>query len=218
MNQQEGSIKFNLQFSAGEPPPGDVWREINAWRRILYLARLIGQDPGRYAGFGYGNVSRRLDPFDAQENHRQFVITGAQTGGIDRLTAVHFVTVRACFPDENRVIADGPIVPSSESMTHAAVYAADDRVRCVMHVHSPELWQNAHRLGLLSTSPDVPCGSPEMAAEVRRLFDETNVASRRIFAMGGHEDGIISFASSVEEAGTVLLTHFARALQHYDLA
>ena len=38
-----------------------------------------------------------------------------------------------------------------------------------------------------------------------RLFQETDVARQKIFAIGGHEDGIVAFGSMVEEAGTILL-------------
>ena len=44
-----------------------------------------------------------------------------------------------------------------------------------------------------------------MAAEVQRLFNETDVQEQKIFAMGGHEDGVIAFGTSAEEAGDILL-------------
>jgi hypothetical protein len=52
-----------------------------------------------------------------------------------------------------------------------------------------------------------------MSDEVRRLFRETDVRARRLFSMGGHEDGLVAFGTTAEEAGTVLLHHLARALQ-----
>ena len=82
-----------------------------------------------------------------------------------------------------------------------------------MHVHSPELWRHAHTLDVPVTRPDVTYGTPEMSDEVRRLFRETNVRQRRLFAMGGHEDGLVAFGRTVEEAGTVLLNDLARAFQ-----
>jgi hypothetical protein len=44
-----------------------------------------------------------------------------------------------------------------------------------------------------------------MATEVRRLFNDTDVRERKIFSMGGHEDGIVSFGTTVEEAGETLI-------------
>jgi hypothetical protein len=59
------------------------------------------------------------------------------------------------------------------------------------------------------TDEHVPYGSPEMAQEVARLFREEAVQEQGIFGMAGHEDGIITFGKSVEEAGAVLLNYLA---------
>jgi ribulose-5-phosphate 4-epimerase/fuculose-1-phosphate aldolase len=213
VSQSEGVVRFQLQFTQAPPTPYDHLREVNAWRKILYLAQLIGQDPGRYYGFGYGNISQRLGPFDTPERRRRFVISGTQTGHLADLTGEHYATVLACHPDRNLVVAEGPIRPSSESMTHGAVYAVDDSLRCVIHVHSPHIWRSARALGIPSTDESVVQGTPEMAEEVRRLFRETHVRDHLVFAMGGHEDGVVSFGRSVKEAGSVLINHLARAFQ-----
>ncbi len=47
---------------------------------------------------------------------------------------------------------------------------------------------------------EVPYGTPEMAREVQRLFRETDVRARRIFAMAGHKDGIVAFGQDFREA------------------
>ncbi len=210
---QEGVIKYELWFRQTPPLPPEALREINAWRKLLFLTRLIGQDPARYDGFGYGNISQRIAPFEAPPHRRRFVITASQTGGVADLTGAHYALVRICIPDENLVVAEGPREPSSESLTHGTLYGLDDALRFVMHVHAPDLWRHAHLLALPTTRPDVPYGTPEMSQEVRRLYRETDVRARRIFAMGGHEDGIVAFGRTAEEAGTVLLAHLARALQ-----
>ncbi len=210
--QQEGVIKYQLWFLQAAPLPEEPLRELNAWRRLLYLTRLIGQDPDRYEGYGYGNISQRLPPFDAPPQARPFVITASQTGGLPELTGEHYALVRACYPAENVVVAEGPRPPSSESLTHGALYALDAALRFVMHVHAPEIWHRAAALGLPITRPDVPYGTPEMAEEVGRLYRETDVRTRGLFAMGGHEDGLVAFGRTAEEAGTVLLTTLARAL------
>jgi hypothetical protein len=209
----EGVIKYELWFLETPPLPAEQVRELSAWRRMLYLTQLIGQDPARYEGYGYGNISKRVPPFDAPPTERCFVISATQTGELDALTGEHYALVHACYPERNVVIAEGPRKPSSESLTHGAVYALDAEVRWVMHVHSPEMWRNAQALGLPITRIDVPYGSPEMAEEVARLFRETDVHSQRLFAMGGHEDGLVSFGRTAEEAGIVLLTTLAQAFQ-----
>jgi hypothetical protein len=141
------------------------------------------------------------------------VITGSQTGGVPVLAPEHFTIVTAYDPEENLLVSRGPVQPSSESLTHGSVYDQDGEIRWVMHVHSPEIWQHAEALGLPVTAPDVSYGSPEMAAEVARLFRETDVCERRIFAMGGHEDGIISFGKTAEAAAKALFEMLILAIK-----
>lgn len=211
MNSQEGVIKFQLEYTPGPAPEAAWLRELNAWRTILVVNRLIGQDPARYDGYGFGNLSRRLPPWDAPPHARPFVISGTQTGHLAELSPEHYTTVLACDPAANRVIACGPVRPSSESLTHAAVYALDPAIRVVMHVHSPEMWRQAATLGLPITAAHVPYGSPEMAAEVARLLAAPDARARGIFAMGGHEDGLVAFGTDATTAGRILLETLAAA-------
>lgn len=213
MAEKEGVLKFQLEFTQNQTVSPDDLKEINAWRKIVYLLQMIGQDPDRYGGYGFGNISQRLAPFDAPRHRRPFVISGTQTGGLAELTAEHYAVVRECYPQENRLVAEGPIRPSSESLTHGMVYDSDTDLRWVIHVHSPEIWHQGEALKLPTTHPDVPFGTPEMASEVERLFRESDVKARGIFSMGGHEDGIVTFGRTAEAAGTTLLTYLARALQ-----
>jgi L-ribulose-5-phosphate 4-epimerase len=212
MSHEEGVIKFQMRYTPGPALPDEKVRELNAWRKILVLLELVGQTPERYQGYGFGNISCRLDPFRAPASARRFLITGTQTGEIADLTSEHYVVVEECHPEQNLTVACGPVRPSSESMTHGAVYATDSRIRWVMHGHSPHIWHAASRLAIPTTSESVPYGTPEMSAEVARLFKETDVRTRRIFSMGGHEDGIVSFGRTAEEAGTVLLAALAASL------
>ena len=39
-----------------------------------------------------------------------------------------------------------------------------------------------------------------MSAEIERLWRESDVRQRRILSMGGHEDGIVSFGRTANEA------------------
>lgn len=213
MQEQEGVIKFHLEYREGPPLPAENLREINAWRRILHLLRLTGQDPRSYAGLGYGNISQRLGPFDAPPLRRRFVISGTQTGGLAELDGGHYAVVRACDPERNRVAAEGPIRPSSEALTHGTLYDLDPDLRFVMHVHSPEIWRHARALRIPLTRESIAYGTPEMAGEVRRLLEDPAVREGRGFAMGGHEDGIVAFGRTAEEAGSVLLSLLARAFQ-----
>jgi ribulose-5-phosphate 4-epimerase/fuculose-1-phosphate aldolase len=211
-NQTEGVIKYQLDYTPANALPWARLREINAWRQLMCQLSLIGQDPTRYGGFGYGNISHRLEPFDAPPAQRAFVISGSQTGGLPQLSAEHYTTVHQCHPAENRLVASGPVKPSSESLTHGAVYATSSQIGWVLHAHSPHIWRHAEALGLPITHASVPYGTPEMAAEVARLFAETSVAEQGIFSMGGHEDGIVAFGPTGAESFSVLATCLGRAM------
>ena len=201
----DGIIKNQLEHTVAPPLPAESLHEINTWRQLVYGLKLVGQDPARYGGYGYGNVSMRIPPYDAPVNHRAFVITGTQTGEIGVLTPLNYTVVTAYSPERNLLVSEGPCKPSSESLTHGSVYDQDPAIRWVIHAHSPEIWRNAAALDLPTTAPDVLYGSPEMAGEVWRLFAETDVRSQGIFVMGGHDDGVVAFGATAEAAAEILI-------------
>lgn len=204
----EGVIQYRLDFAPGPPPPPDRIRELNAWRTILHRLGLTGLDPVRYGGLAYGNVSVRLTQ-EATDTPR-FLISGSQTGGLERLTNRDYVEVTDFDIGANRLTARGCIRPSSEALTHAAVYQADRGVTCVIHVHSPELWSSAEPLGLPTTARHIPYGTPEMAAAIQEWVLKRGVP---VIAMLGHEDGILAYGKTIEDAAQTLLHHLAASLQ-----
>jgi ribulose-5-phosphate 4-epimerase/fuculose-1-phosphate aldolase len=192
---------------------GELACTLTAWREILAGTGLVGQEPGRYGGFGYGNISGRVGPPSAARGRRSFLITGTQTSGRRCISLADFCVVERYDEARNRVESHGPVLPSSESMTHGAVYDLGSQIRFVFHGHSPTIWRRADLLRIPTTSPRVPYGTPEMAAEVRRLYRSSALPERQILAMGGHEDGIIVFGRTAEEAGQVLLAALAGAYE-----
>lgn len=56
--------------------------------------------------------------------------------------------------------------PSSESLMHAAIYAARPAVGAVFHGHSDAILRAAGRLGLPVTQREQPYGTPAMADAV----------------------------------------------------
>lgn len=204
MEQQEGVIQFDLQWRKTGIIQADL-SALNAWRDIFWKLELIGEDPLRYEGYGFGNVSQRHD------TGNQFIISGTQTGHITQIDIHHYALVIEFDPDTNRVVAEGPVRPSSESMTHGVIYSLDESVNCVLHVHSPEIWNAASKLSLPLSRAEVAYGTPEMAKEVERLFIETNVREQGIFAMAGHKDGVVAFGSTPEAAGVSLIKALARS-------
>lgn len=171
---------------------------------------MIGQDPQRYGGLGYGNVSRRLES-SGQEG--AFVISGTQTGALEHLAAHHYCIVQEAWPEENGIVAEGPVKPSSEALTHAAVYAADASIHSVIHVHCPEIWACSQTLQIPAVSARIAYGTPAMAAAVRLLFRSGTLREKFLFSMLGHADGLVSFGMTVEEAAQSLIKHLALALR-----
>ena len=207
----EGVIKFDLKFSKGPALSLEKIRELNSWRKILFLNGLIGEDPGRYEGFGFGNVSRRLEPWNAPPTKRPFIITGSQTQNLTDLEPEHFTTVLEFDPANNLVVAQGPLPPSSEALTHGSVYALDPEIRFVFHVHSPQIWRKAKTLGIPLTDEKALYGTPQLAEEVKRLFKAGVLRDKHILAMGGHQDGVLTFGSTAAEAGYLLLNTLVRS-------
>ena len=209
MTTAEGAIQFRYTLDA--PGPADAldaerFAQMAAWRTILRQLDLIGRDPARYDGFAYGNLSVR-DGADT----RRFYVTASQSGGDAGLDRSHLVRVDRWNAGRFEVGATGVAPPSSESITHGMVYAADPSIAWVMHVHSPAIWRNAQQLGLPVTSPNVPYGSILMANAVSALLRQQR--NRPIaFATLGHEDGVFVSGASADEAGTLLVSTLAAAL------
>ena len=103
-----------------------------------------------------------------------------------------------------RLRYEGAAIPSSESLTHAAIYESDPTIFAAIHCHDPVLWRT--RLDRVpTTSKAVAYGTPEMAYEILRLFTGSNVRSRKIFIMAGHEGGIVTFGKNLEDAFDVVM-------------
>jgi hypothetical protein len=207
VSAREGVIKFDLQFRPGPAPAAELLFELEAWRRIFRRLGLLGQDPQRYDGLGFGNLSRRGGNGEAAGT---FIISGTQTGHLDQLAAEHYATVLACDPACNRVVASGLIRPSSEALSHGVLYQADALIGWVMHLHSPEIFAARQRLDLPVTDPSAVYGSPAMAAEIARL--QPLAGWPGLLVMGGHEDGILAFGSHAAETGAQVIRILAAAL------
>ncbi len=195
----EGVIKYRLDFTVAEPPRQDI-RFLNVWRSILFGLGLIGQDAARYQGYGFGNLSQR-----SADNPCHFVISGTQTGHLRVLEAHHYVEVEACDIEHNRVRARGQVKPSSEALTHAMFYRLDARIQCVIHVHDPKLWRFALARDYPATAREIEYGTVAMAQEIETLFRRESLSQRRTLAMAGHEDGVICFGDTVDQAGMALV-------------
>ncbi|MDT8448679.1 MAG: class II aldolase/adducin family protein [Wenzhouxiangellaceae bacterium] len=187
----EGVIKYDIDWCLTPPRAADVPAPLIEARDRLFRAGLIGYDT--VDEVGYGNISLRVG------DGRRFVVSGTQTGHLERTGPEHYCRVTGYDIDANRLRCEGPVRASSEALTHAAIYELSADIGAVVHVHSAEMWTRlADRMP--TTSADVPYGTPEMAREFGRLYRETDLAETGIAVMGGHADGLISFGKTMEQA------------------
>lgn len=198
--EKEGVIKFTLEYVKSDVIHPDQITLLNFWREKLRALHLIGQDPDRYDGLGYGNISHRH-----KQGSNEFIISGSQTAHLPVLDKTHYSLVIESDIEHNRLVARGLARPSSEALTHSAFYAADTSINFVFHVHSELIWNNAHLLEIAVTPATVAYGTAEMAQEIGKLFKSGRFDDIHILAMGGHRDGIIAFGATAEEAGNSIL-------------
>ena len=206
MSEIEGTIQFAYELTPTTDVllQSDTYAELSAWRSILCELELLGQTPEKYAGYAYGNLSIRSGEAD------EFIITASQTSGEKDLYPEHLVRVTNCNLERFWVDARGQEPPSSESLTHAMVYSADTRIKCVFHVHSTVIWQHRSALKLPQTPADVSYGSPAMITAVAQLMD-ANQSRPLTFATAGHEDGIFACGHTPRDCGTLLVNWLAKA-------
>lgn len=208
MNQggNEGVVRFRVHLNRTQPYEASEIRQLIVWRDILYRLDLVGRDPLRYSGLGFGNLSVR-----SFSNPYSFVITASQTGGIERLSETHFCRVTAWKFEPPELWAEGLASPSSESLTHAAIYESEKRVGAVIHVHCPEIWHQADTIGLAVSDPAAGCGTSALALEMRVMMAALKPADGGIWILGGHEDGVIAFGADLMQAGLLVVQWFAAA-------
>lgn len=183
----EGVIKFDLQFRQSSLEKSAALDELLQWRDAFYRLGAIGRDAARYHGNAFGNLSCRLGAGDA------FLVSGSRTGGYAHALPEHFTCVDSFDVEKNRVVAYGPVAPSSESLTHGAVYALNGGIHCVVHGHLPAIWNKVEALSIPTTPADVAYGTPDMAQAIARLYRQAGQPGQALFAMLGHEDGIIAY-------------------------
>ena len=207
-SSREGVIKFQLDFDLGPAPEAQLLVELNQWREVFLQHGLLGQDPQRYQGYGFGNLSRRLpdDQGDA------FVISGTQTGHLALLQPHDYATVVACDPLSNYIKASGPVRPSSEALSHGILYQSAPEIFWVMHLHSPDIFSRRDFLHVPCTDPEAPYGTPEMALEIQRLALEADHTKPNLLVMTGHQDGIVAYGPTADETAKLVLEilHLAR--------
>lgn len=196
MSYDEGYIKYAIDWAPGPAAFVSAARALDEWRRPLFDAGLIGVYED--LGIGYGNLSMRCG------QPGQFLISGTQTGRLAVTDESHYSLVTHVDIDANAVRCSGPVKASSEAMTHAAIYALDNEIGAIVHVHSRPLWER-HRGELPTTDAAIAYGTPDMAREFARLFRATDFARTGIAVMAGHEEGLVSFGPTIDVAARRIL-------------
>lgn len=187
----EGVIKFRCIRTERQILSNSDIAAPEETRKQLYSNGWIGVNAD---GIGYGNISIRWN--------KGFIISATQTGNLPALTKEDYVYVSQADIASNVVHCTGVKDASSESMTHAALYAVDTAIRSVIHIHDNAMWKRLmHEIPFIAT--DIPYGTPEMAHAVAALYRSGRL-NDKLFGMAGHKGGLVSFGKHPEEAFAVL--------------
>ena len=193
----EGVVKYSCEWVLGERVALESFQSLIQWRNHIHKLGLIGVYDN---GIGFGNISIRIP------HTLQFIISGSQTGHLAQLEPEHYTVVTDFDIQHNHLTCCGPIQASSESLTHAAIYSYQPDINAIIHVHHPQLWRDL-LYQVPTTRKQVQYGTPEMAKEMFRLFDQENLSQQKILVMAGHEDGFLTFGKDLDEAGEILLNY-----------
>lgn len=197
----DGVIKYSIEHQTAETPLFSDYEQLEALRTRLFTLGLIGEKDG----IGYGNLSMRDD------NSKSFFITATQTGRKQILSREYYTYISDYDFSTFKVISQGTHKPSSEALSHAMIYAIDERITTVIHIHSLALWKFMQAKNDLATTAEY--GTAEMVEEIAELYTNLDPMMNNAFVMKGHEEGIITFGRSVEEAELVLYTIMQAYLQ-----
>ena len=190
----DGVIKYSIEHQTAETPLFSGYEQLEALRTRLFTLGLIGEKDG----IGYGNLSMRY------ESSKSFFITATQTGRNLMLSREYYTYISDYDFSTFKIISQGTHKPSSEALSHAMIYAIDDRITTVIHIHSLALWKFMKTNNDLATTAEY--GTAEMVEEIAGLYTNLDPMSNNAFVMKGHEEGIITFGKSVEEAELALYT------------
>jgi L-fuculose-phosphate aldolase len=169
--------KFRTVFFRPDPPRND---ELIEWCRRWSAAGFIGK--------AMGNLSAR------HENGFLITPTGTDPAKLTPDDLVHVMTAEYALPT---LTVAGKHEPSSESLMHAAIYAARPSIGAVFHGHSDRMLTEAGRLGLPVTQREHPYGTPAMADAVLDVL-----SGHAVVIMRNH--GFVALGRTMAEANTAV--------------
>ncbi len=199
--RNEGYVKFTAHLTDADLPEYNDLNSLNAVRTELHDLGLIGVMPD---GIGYGNLSLKLTDSD------MFLISGTATGADRELSLKSYCRVEECNLKTNEVWCTGRVAASAETMSHNAVYQANAGIYCVIHVHNRKLFEYMLDCDHPRTPREAKYGTPEMAEAIRKLAESTG-DRQGIFAMAGHQDGVIAYGPDIMSARNILLNLYQNA-------
>ncbi len=197
----DGVIKYRINHTSDISPAFKEYETLEALRLRLFTLGLIGvQD-----GIGYGNISLR------DKTTNSFFITATQTGNLTNLSSQHYTHISSYDFLKFSVTSQGEHQPSSEALSHAMIYEIDSNINAVIHIHSKALWQLMKKDNSLYTEAEY--GTANMVTEIASLYKDKNPFDDNIFVMKGHEDGVMAFGKSIQDAELKLYTKIQEYLR-----
>ena len=157
----DGVIKYSIEHKREDTPTFSGYEQLEALRTRLFSLGLIGEKEG----IGYGNLSMR------HEGSKSFFITATQTGRELTLSGEYYTYISDYDFNTFKVISQGAHKPSSEALSHAMIYAIDDRITTVIHIHSLALWNFMKAKNNLATTAEY--GTARMVEEIAELYTNT---------------------------------------------
>lgn len=203
MSDAEIQFAYDLQPIEGEILNPERFAELSAWRSILHAQDLVGHHPDYNHGFSFGNLSCR-----SEQELQTFVITGSQTGSAKRFSNENLVKVIDANLERFWVESAGLVPPSMDTMTHAAIYASDERIEYIFHIHSAEIWQHADALNIPTITS--PSGSPQASQAVIDLMGN-NQSRPLVFIQSEVQNSVFAMGHLGRDCGGLLITYLAKA-------
>lgn len=189
----DGYIKFRCEHCPAEwygpklPVSAELKKrfdETDNFRTKVFDQGFIGMHEN---GIGYGNLSFR--------HGNNFIITASATGGARELGMDGYTLVTDADIRQNAVHSLGPLPASSETMSHAAVYAASKKANYVLHIHNRILFDMLKEKKALATPENIAYGTPEMACAVAGIAE--NHPAEAAIVMTGHDEGILIYGMNI---------------------
>ncbi len=206
---EEGVIKFNMEHKLEDLSTLleassylEKFENLNLVRAKLHAIDMVGLLEN---GISFGNVSVRL-PYLESNN---FLITACGTGEKEVLSLKDYALVQSYAIEKNQIISCGLKKASSESLSHAAIYEANQEVNAVIHVHNAPLFQKLCQDKESCISEKIEYGSPELAYALQELARKSE---QGIVATKGHLDGVFLWAITIGEA-FILLENYTKDMK-----